>query len=219
MPRLPFQQAPTGPTSRRWTIVWLLFIASLINYLDRSSISLALPLISKDLHLGPESKGVLLSAFFWTYAFMQIPVGWAADRVNLRWLYFFAFVLWSFGQGLTGFATTLGVLILFRLLLGFGESIYLPGGTKIVSLLFASNGARSALRHLRLRHPYGPGAGWPDHPLVAGSLRLAHEFRLDRLYCAVVGDSLAMGDKRKDRSARAAGILGPSVEGGHCFAS
>ena len=138
MPRLPSQQAPIVAASRRWTIVWLLFIASLINYLDRSSISLALPLISKDLHLGPESKGLLLSAFFWTYAFMQIPVGWTADRVNLRWLYFFAFVLWSLGQGLTGFATSLGVLILFRLLLGIGESIYLPGGTKIVSILFAS---------------------------------------------------------------------------------
>src|SRR5580692_2262046 len=126
------------PNSRRWTIVWLLFIASLINYLDRSSISLALPLISKELHLGPESKGLLLSAFFWTYALMQIPVGWAADRVNLRWLYFSAFVLWSLGQGLTGFAASLAVLIMFRMVLGVGESIYLPGGTKIVSLLFAS---------------------------------------------------------------------------------
>ena len=57
---------------------------------------------------GPESKGVLLSAFFWSYALMQIPVGWAADRVNLRWLYFAAFVLWSLGQGLTGFAGSLG---------------------------------------------------------------------------------------------------------------
>lgn len=122
--------------SGRWTIVWLLFIASLINYLDRSSLSMALPLLSRDLGLGPESKGLLLSAFFWTYALLQIPVGWAADRVNLRWLYFGAFLLWSLGQGLTGFAGTLAVLILFRLLLGVGESIYLPGGTKIVSLLF-----------------------------------------------------------------------------------
>jgi MFS transporter, ACS family, D-galactonate transporter len=138
MAKLPTQQAAIGTTSRRWTIVWLLFIASLINYLDRSSISLALPLIGKELHLGPESKGLLLSAFFWSYALMQIPVGWAADRVNLRWLYFSAFVLWSLGQGLTGFATSLGVLILFRLLLGIGESIYLPGGSKIVSILFAS---------------------------------------------------------------------------------
>jgi MFS transporter, ACS family, D-galactonate transporter len=123
-------------SSGRWTIVWLLFAASLINYLDRSSISLALPLLSRDLGLGPESKGVLLSAFFWSYALMQIPVGWATDRVNLRWLYFAAFVLWSLGQGLTGFAGSLTVLILFRMLLGVGESIYLPGGTKIVSMLF-----------------------------------------------------------------------------------
>jgi ACS family D-galactonate transporter-like MFS transporter len=128
----------SNAAARRWTIVWLLFAASLINYLDRSSLSLALPLLSKDLGLGPESKGLLLSAFFWSYALMQIPVGWAADRVNLRWLYFAAFVLWSVGQGLTGFAASLGVLILFRMLLGVGESIYLPGGTKIVSLLFES---------------------------------------------------------------------------------
>jgi MFS transporter, ACS family, D-galactonate transporter len=132
----------TGSTSRqfgqsgRWTIVWLLFTASVVNYLDRSSLSLALPLISKDLHLGPDSQGVLLSAFFWSYALMQIPVGWAVDRVNLRWLYFAAFVLWSLGQGLTGFAASFGVLIMFRMLLGIGESIYLPGGTKIVSMLF-----------------------------------------------------------------------------------
>jgi MFS family permease len=131
-----FQDArPAG--SGRWTIVWLLFAASLVNYLDRSTISLALPLVSRDLVLDPTSKGVVLSAFFWSYALMQIPVGRAADRVNLRWLYAAAFALWSLGQGLTGFAGSLGMLILFRMLLGVGESIYLPGGTKTVSLLFA----------------------------------------------------------------------------------
>jgi MFS family permease len=141
MARAPLQYGDDmGLSSRaasgRWMVVWLLFAASLINYLDRSSISLALPLLSRDLGLGPQSKGVLLSAFFWSYALMQIPVGWATDRVNLRWLYFAAFVLWSLGQGLTGFAASLSVLIMFRMLLGVGESIYLPGGTKIVSMLF-----------------------------------------------------------------------------------
>jgi len=129
-------QSVPPANSDRWTIVWLLFAASLINYLDRSTISLALPLVSKDLALGPTSKGIVLSAFFWSYALMQVPIGLSADRVNLRWLYAAAFALWSLGQGLTGFAGSLGVLILFRMLLGVGESIYLPGGTKIVSLLF-----------------------------------------------------------------------------------
>src|SRR5947207_7146614 len=128
---------PNVSNKRRWSIVGLLFAASLINYLDRAAISFALPLISREFHLTSESKGLLLSSFFWSYAIMQIPIGWCADRFNLRWLYAGAFALWSFAQGLTGLANSLTVLIMFRILLGVGESIYLPGGTKIVSLLFA----------------------------------------------------------------------------------
>src|SRR6266536_3148353 len=122
---------------RRWWIVGLLFLASLINYLDRFTLSIALPLISTDLHLDPARKGMLLSAFFWSYALMQIPSGWCADRFNLRWLYAGSFALWSLAQGLTGFAGSLAALIVFRIMLGVGESIYLPGGSKIVSILYA----------------------------------------------------------------------------------
>jgi ACS family D-galactonate transporter-like MFS transporter len=140
-PILPSSESPddTNPAisyAHRWWVVFLLFLASLINYLDRATVSMALPLLSRELSLGPETKGLLLSAFFWSYAAMQIPIGWCADRLNLRWLYAGAFALWSLAQGLTGLATGLGTLIACRLALGVGESIYLPGGTKIVSLLF-----------------------------------------------------------------------------------
>ena len=124
--------------SRRWVLVGLLFIASFINYLDRATLSVALPLISVDLHLGPETKGLLLSSFFVSYALMQIPVGWCADRFNLKWLYAGLFAVWSLACGLTSLAGSLGVLIVLRILLGIGESVYLPGGTKIVSVLFSS---------------------------------------------------------------------------------
>jgi ACS family D-galactonate transporter-like MFS transporter len=134
--RTGMDSSPVSNT-RRWSIVGLLFTASLINYLDRAAISFALPLISRDFHLAPQSKGILLSAFFWSYALMQLPIGWCADRFNLRWLYAGAFAVWSFAQGITGLAGSLAVLVAFRILLGVGESIYLPGGTKIVSLLFA----------------------------------------------------------------------------------
>src|SRR5260370_2028644 len=127
---------PAVSSSRRWGVVALLFTASLINYLDRAAISFALPLISRDFHLTSQGKGLLLSSFFWSYALMQIPIGWSADRFNLRWLYAGACTMWSFAQGLTGLASSLSALIAFRILLGVGESIYLPGGTKIVSLLF-----------------------------------------------------------------------------------
>jgi len=122
---------------RRWWIVGLFFAASLINYLDRAAISFALPIISRDFHLTAQGKGLLLSSFFWSYALMQLPIGWSADRFNLRWLYAGAFTIWSVAQGLTGLASSLAALIAFRIVLGIGESIYLPGGTKIVSLLFA----------------------------------------------------------------------------------
>jgi ACS family D-galactonate transporter-like MFS transporter len=127
---------PAVSNSRRWGIVGLLFTASLINYLDRAAISFALPLISRDFRLTPETKGLLLSSFFWSYALMQVPIGWCADRFNLRWLYAGAFAVWSLAQGLTGLAGSLEVLIGFRILLGVGESIYLPGGVKIISVLF-----------------------------------------------------------------------------------
>jgi MFS family permease len=126
---------PVSP-ARAWSIAGLLFLAGFINYFDRAIVSIALPVIGRDLHLGPAAKGVLLSAFFWSYALMQLPVGWAVDRANLRWLYSGAFALWSLACGFTGFARTLGALLVMRVILGIGESVYLPGGMKIVSNLF-----------------------------------------------------------------------------------
>lgn len=122
----------------RWPMIWLLFAAALINYLDRSSLSLALPQIAAEMSLNPSRMGILLSAFFWSYAFMQVPIGWCVDHVDLKWLYAATFALWSCMQGLTGLATGFLMLIVFRILLGVGESLYLPGATKIVSLLFSS---------------------------------------------------------------------------------
>jgi len=122
--------------ARRWTIVWLLFTASLINYFDRQTLAYALPLLAKDFQLDKAMQGLVVSAFFWTYTTLQIPMGLCADRFNLRWLYAGAFALWSLAQGLTGLAGSVAMLIGCRMLLGIGESIYLVGGTKVVSLLF-----------------------------------------------------------------------------------
>ncbi|HEV2136917.1 MAG TPA: MFS transporter [Terracidiphilus sp.] len=135
--------------ARRWSILALLFSAAVINYIDRGTISVALPLVAHDLKFGAEHKGVLLSAFFWSYSLLQVPVGWATDRFNLRWFFSIMFLLWSLAEGLTGLATGLGMLIVFRILLGIGESIYMPAGIKIVSLLFmpAERGSATGLFH------------------------------------------------------------------------
>jgi ACS family D-galactonate transporter-like MFS transporter len=150
--------------NRRWLIAILLFFAGLINYFDRTIVSVALPVIATDLHLGPAKMGILLSAFFWSYALMQVPIGWLSDRYNLRWLYAICFAVWSVTCGLTGFATSLAMMLVLRVLLGIGESIYLPGGMKAVSVLFPAKdrGLASGLVNCGTRAGLAFGA-----PLIA----------------------------------------------------
>jgi len=149
---------------RRWWIATLLFLAGLINYVDRTIISVALPVIAADLHLDHQRMGILLSAFFWSYALMQVPIGWLSDRFNVRWLYAVCLGLWSITCGLTGFAATLTMMLVLRIFLGIGESIYLPGGMKVVSVLFSSRdrGLASGLVNSGTRAGLAFGA-----PLVA----------------------------------------------------
>lgn len=137
--RLPGREARPDAISnaRRWAIVALLFVSTLVNYVHRAAVSVALPMISRELKLSPLQKGWLLYSFFISYALMQIPVGRMVDRFNLRWLVAGMFSLWCLSCGLMGLAGSLAMLIALRALLGIGESIYLPGGTKIVSSLFA----------------------------------------------------------------------------------
>ena len=109
--------AATEPGTSRWTLIALVATASFINYLDRGSLAVALPVISKDLHLDPVAQGVALSAFFWTYTAMQIPMGHIVDRYNIKTVYAASFALWSLAAAACGMATGLWTLIAARVLL------------------------------------------------------------------------------------------------------
>lgn len=122
---------------RRWTLVSLLTLAAIINYLDRATISVALPKIAQEFMLGPTAKGVVLSSFFWCYTLFQIPVGVLVDRLSLRWLFAASFAVWSISCGLTGLAGGLATLIAARVVLGLGESVQIPGSVKLVNDVFA----------------------------------------------------------------------------------
>ena len=78
-----------APISRGlWAILILMVVSVGINYIDRTSLSTAAPLLEKETELGitPAKMGVLLSAFFWTYALLQIASGWLVDRYGVRWV-------------------------------------------------------------------------------------------------------------------------------------
>ncbi|HZG23333.1 MAG TPA: MFS transporter, partial [Chitinophagaceae bacterium] len=139
------QQHQIKPTRIRLRILALIFGNVIINYMDRSNISVAASEISKDLQLTPVQLGLVFSAFGWTYAGLQIPGGLLADRIKPRILYTFCLVSWSavtFMQGLIhGFATLFGL----RLATGAFEAPSYPINNRVVTSWFPEQERASAI--------------------------------------------------------------------------
>ncbi len=123
-------------TRVRWVILGLCFLGTSINYVDRANLSVAAPFISREFGLGPEELGLILGAFFWTYAIFQLPAGWFIDKLGPRIMYSFAVIWWSVFTGLSAIATGFGSLFGYRLGLGVGESAAYPSNAKVVSRWF-----------------------------------------------------------------------------------
>jgi len=123
--------APALKDSRQrgWLLV-LLFTAMLISYVHRSALSVAAPFISADLNLSKTEVGVLLSSFFWIYAFMQIPAGWIVDRFGVRRAYSLGFIFWSLASTLTGFGVGMASLLGLRIATGAGQAITFPASSR-----------------------------------------------------------------------------------------
>ena len=112
-------------------VVALLVISICINYIDRGNLSIAAPLLKNELHISEAQLGLLLSAFFYTYASFQLVSGWLVDRFDASWLIALGFLLWSGATAATGFAHGLAALFVSRLVLGMGESVAYPTYSKI----------------------------------------------------------------------------------------
>jgi ACS family D-galactonate transporter-like MFS transporter len=118
-------------TSVRWRIFLLILLIVAINYVDRASLSVAMPIISKEFSIDAAAQGIILSSFFWTYALVQIPGGWLADRYRPRLIIAGATILWGAFQALAALATGWVGLLLARLGLGLAEGPILPASGKL----------------------------------------------------------------------------------------
>ena len=124
-------------TSVRWRIFAIIFLLTMVNLIDRVSLSIAMPTIAKEFELSPSMQGLILSSFFWAYALLQIPGGWMIDRFGPRRVITWSTGLWGTFQVLAGFATG-GVSLLFaRMFLGAAEAPLFPSGGKLISLWLA----------------------------------------------------------------------------------
>jgi ACS family D-galactonate transporter-like MFS transporter len=122
---------------RECAIVALLVISVIINYVDRSNLSLAVPLIQHQFTLTPIQMGALLSAFFWSYSLLQISglAGWLSDHFSVGWVLAGGYLLWSLATAATGLTTSFATLFVARLVLGLGESVAYPCYSRVFAEL------------------------------------------------------------------------------------
>jgi len=157
---------PTSTAPRRTTIpgplllvLFLLGLSVFINYVDRGNLSIAAPMLKDELGISASQLGVLLSAFFWTYACLQPFAGWLVDRWNVNYVFAGGFFLWSAATAATGMVHTFAALLVLRLLLGIGESAAFPSYSKIIALNFAEEHRGLANSVVSAGFVLGPGFG------------------------------------------------------------
>jgi ACS family hexuronate transporter-like MFS transporter len=120
----------------RWWIVGLIFLATLINYIDRLTISVLASEITRDLHLSNTEFGGIVTWFLLAYTISQSLSGKLYDRIGTRLGFTFSIIVWSVAAMAHAFARGLGSLSLFRFILGFGEAGNWPGAAKTIAEWF-----------------------------------------------------------------------------------
>jgi MFS family permease len=155
-----------------------------INYVDRGTLPTAAHLMQGDLHLDDVQMGTLLSAFSWTYAFLQVPVGWLAERYGAHRILAAGLTIWASATMLIGAAHTFAMLLVLRLLLGVGESAGFPCVSKLLAEVVPAKGLGTANGIVGFAYLFGPAVGtyvggrlmaqfgWRSAFLVFGALSL-----------------------------------------------
>ena len=140
-------------------LVLLLGVSVLLNYVDRGAIGIAAPGMTSELKLDPKAFGIVVSAFFWVYAPVQLIVGWLVDRFSVYRLMAAGVLIWAAGTLATGFAGGFASLLVLRVMLGIGETIAFPGGSKIITQHVPADRRGLANATMALGIALGPAVG------------------------------------------------------------
>lgn len=144
-----------------WILLALLTASIFINYIDRGNLSIAAPLLQKQLSLSPLQLGALLSSFFWTYALLQLfgIAGWLADRFPVNRVFVAGFLLWSLATVATGLLSGFVSIYIARLVLGAGESLAYPCYSRIFASALPQHHRGRANALLDAGSKLGPALG------------------------------------------------------------
>lgn len=167
-----FASAPARPelkdSPQRWWLVVLMHCGMLFCYVHRSALSVAAPFMIEELGLSTAVMGVVLSAFFWPYSFMQTPAGWAVDRYGVRRVYAWGYALWSLAAAATGLAWGLATLCAARVFVGVGQSVIFPAHTRAVANWFSPRERGTAMAGANSGNRLGQAlVNWAGAMLIA----------------------------------------------------
>lgn len=116
----------------RWWVVFLVFIATGLSFLDRQVLSIAVIRIQKEFGFSDVEYGWVNTSFLLSYALMFTVGGWLIDRIGAKKGLGIAVGVWSVANALHGVMANLPQLLAFRFLLGLGEGACFPGAAKTV---------------------------------------------------------------------------------------
>ena len=120
----------------RWSVLALLFLVTVINFVDRQSLSIVAPLLRESLKLSNTDYGIIVSCFMFGMMAGEFPMGWLMDRRGVRFGLSFAVTWWSAANALHALARSMVQFSLLRFWLGTGECGNFSGGMKVVSQWF-----------------------------------------------------------------------------------
>jgi MFS family permease len=161
----------------------------MINYMDRSSLSIAAPHMIDELGLTAADIGLLGTAFSLTYAFFQLPGGWLTDRLGAKPVYVMALGLWSIATALMAFGHHMWHFMVSRVLLGVFEAPVSPTSAKIVAEWFPPRERGAAVGVYDSGSKWGPAVA----PPILTFLIMGFGWRAMFVILGVLGVIVAVG--------------------------
>lgn len=187
----------------RWLIIGLLLLVGIINYLDRTNLSIAAPEMMKELGLTNTDIGLLGAVFSWTYGLMQLPAGWVIDRVGVKKILTGAVLAWSVATALTGLCVRLPAFLVVRFLLGVSEAPCMPVASKITSIWIPRHERDFATGIWDSGSKFGPALS----PPILVTIMLLLGWRWLFYICGIIGVAYAIVFLCLYRNPREAGFV------------
>lgn len=167
----------------RGVVIVFLFLAGVINYLDRSALSIAAPFIQDDLSLTATEMGIIFSSFSVGYAIFNFLGGMASDKYGAKLTLFVAMIVWSLFSGALVLAVGFVSMIVIRVLFGMGEGPLSATISKMVNNWFPPSNRASVIGLTNSGTPLGGAISGP----IVGFIAIAYGWRVSFIAIMVIG--------------------------------